>query len=89
MKERRRFTDVVEEEQERRRDSRLDAWSREDFSVYKPIRILKEGETCEETVTEVKDGYRTDGAVLGRLSAHANMYLTFATDDDGDLVYKL
>merc|ERR550532_1299406 len=35
IKERRRFTDVMEEESTTQRDKRLSAWGRDDFSVYK------------------------------------------------------
>merc|ERR1719220_1645964 len=35
IKERRRFTDVMEEESETQRESRLTAWGRDDFSVFK------------------------------------------------------
>ena len=35
IKERRRFTDVMEEEASTQRESRLNAWGRDDFSVYK------------------------------------------------------
>ena len=35
IKERRRFTDVMEEESTTQRESRLSAWGRDDFSVYK------------------------------------------------------
>ena len=35
IKERRRFTDVMEEESTTQRDQRLSAWGRDDFSVYK------------------------------------------------------
>ena len=35
IKERRRFTDVMEEESTTSRESRLTAWGRDDFSVYK------------------------------------------------------
>ena len=39
MKERRRFTDVMDEELEAQRDARLDAWGRDDFSVFKPKKL--------------------------------------------------
>merc|ERR1719412_1926317 len=56
VKERRRFTDVMEEEQESQREARLDAWGREDFSVFKPSKIA-DGETIQITTTrEVIDG---------------------------------
>lgn len=44
----RRFGDVMEEESERVRESRLEAWGRDDFSVYKPARVLGE-QTVETT----------------------------------------
>ncbi len=53
IKERRRFIDVVDEERERRRESRLDAWAREDYTTYKPAKIL--GETHVDEVTEVSN----------------------------------
>lgn len=46
IKERRRFTDVMEEESEARKESRLSAWGREDFSVHK----LQQGGTLEMQV---------------------------------------
>merc|ERR1719326_1243036 len=56
VKERRRFTDVMEEEQESQREARLDAWGREDFSVFKPSKVA-EGETVQMSYTrEVVDG---------------------------------
>lgn len=48
IKERRRFTDVMDEESERIRESRLEAWGREDFSVFKPHKVLGEGESSVE-----------------------------------------
>merc|ERR1712223_2335573 len=56
VKERRRFTDVMDEEMESQREARLDAWGREDFSVYKPSKIA-EGESVQMSYTrEVVDG---------------------------------
>merc|ERR1719150_1283294 len=56
VKERRRFTDVMDEEMEATRDARLDAWGREDFSVFKPAKIA-EGESVQMSYTrEVVDG---------------------------------
>merc|ERR1719400_2405559 len=56
VKERRRFTDVMDEEMESQREARLDAWGREDFSVYKPSK-LAEGESVQMSYTrEVVDG---------------------------------
>jgi len=58
VKERRRFTDVMDEEMEAQREARLDAWGRDDFSVYKPKKQM-EGESVEMTMTttrEVIDG---------------------------------
>ena len=43
IKERRRFTDVMEEEAERKKETRMEAWGRDDFSVYK----MHKGETVE------------------------------------------
>ena len=53
IKERRRFCDLMDEESERRRESRLDAWGREDFSTYKPVKVLGEAQATTET-TEVR-----------------------------------
>merc|ERR1719342_243515 len=39
VKERRRFTDVMDEEMEAQREARLDAWGRDDFSVFKPKKV--------------------------------------------------
>ena len=56
IKERRRFTDVMDEEMEAQRDARLDAWGKDDFSVFKPKKIAS-GEEVEITTTrEVIDG---------------------------------
>merc|ERR1712147_370662 len=56
VKERRRFTDVMEEEAESQREARLDAWGREDFSVFKPSKIA-DGESVKMSYTrEVVDG---------------------------------
>ena len=44
IKERRRFTDVMEEEATVKREDRLSAWGRDDFSVYK---MHKTGESVE------------------------------------------
>jgi len=56
IKERRRFTDVMEEELEAQRDARLDAWGREDYSEFKP-KTVAEGEEIQVTRTkEVIDG---------------------------------
>merc|ERR1719150_3411531 len=57
VKERRRFTDVMDEEVERQRDARLEAWGRDDFSVYKPAKLIEGmGEVEVTTVKEVIDG---------------------------------
>ncbi len=57
VKERRRFTDVMEEEATIKRETKLEAWGRDDFSVYKPARMLGEvgggGEGAEEIVQEM------------------------------------
>ena len=46
----------MEEEMEAQRDARLDAWGKEDYSVFKPKKVA-EGETVEITTTrEVIDG---------------------------------
>jgi len=56
IKERRRFTDVMDEEMEATRDARLDAWGKEDYSTFKPKKVA-EGETIEiSTTREVIDG---------------------------------
>merc|ERR1712045_151521 len=56
IKERRRFTDVMEEELEAQRDARLDAWGKEDFSEFKP-KALAEGEEIQVSRTrEVVEG---------------------------------
>jgi len=56
VKERRRFTDVMDEEVEAQREARLEAWGRDDFSTYKPAK-LAEGEEIQITKTrEVIDG---------------------------------
>eukprot|EP00095_Tigriopus_kingsejongensis_P002259 maker-scaffold633_size121756-snap-gene-0.25 protein:Tk02259 transcript:maker-scaffold633_size121756-snap-gene-0.25-mRNA-1 annotation:"muscle m-line assembly protein unc-89-like isoform x2" len=57
VKERRRFIDVMEEEVEIRRESRLEAWGREDFSIYKPHKVLhvEEGEEIQMEYTKVKE----------------------------------
>merc|ERR1719211_301239 len=56
VKERRRFTDVMDEEVERQRDARLEAWGRDDFSVYKPAKLIEGVGEVEMTVKEVIDG---------------------------------
>lgn len=48
IKERRRFTDVMEEEAEKSRDARLEAWGRDDYSVYKPKTVVKPSEVAVE-----------------------------------------
>ena len=48
IKERRRFTDVMEEEAEKSRDARLEAWGRDDYSVYKPKAVTKPSEVAVE-----------------------------------------
>ena len=48
IKERRRFTDVMEEEAEKSRDARLEAWGRDDYSVYKPKTVTKPSEVAVE-----------------------------------------
>merc|ERR1712226_887468 len=62
VKERRRFTDVMDEEAEKTREDRLDAWGRDDYSTFKPKKVKAEftSEVAVEmqmaTVTEVIDG---------------------------------
>merc|ERR1712061_754885 len=53
VKERRRFTDVMDEEQEAQREARLEAWGRDDFSTYKPAK-LAEGES-EVQITKTRE----------------------------------
>merc|ERR1719225_1730688 len=55
VKERRRFTDVMEEESTTKRESRLSAWGRDDFSVYK-MHTAQTVEIQETIETEVIDG---------------------------------
>ena len=38
VKERRRFADVLDEEAEIKYQKKMEAWGRDDFSVYKPAR---------------------------------------------------
>ena len=40
VKERRRFADVLDEEAEIKYQRKMEAWGRDDFSVYKPTRVL-------------------------------------------------
>merc|ERR1719190_155274 len=42
VKERRRFTDVMDEEVEAQREARLEAWGRDDFSTFKPKKVKAE-----------------------------------------------
>ncbi|XP_040572571.1 protein Obscurin [Lepeophtheirus salmonis] len=63
VKERRRFTDVMEEEFTSQRESRLEAWGRDDFSVHKLstsksklVTGATESIVSIETVKEVIDG---------------------------------
>merc|ERR1712080_660767 len=58
VKERRRFTDVMDEEVEIQREARLEAWGRDDFSVYKPAKIVESSVEIEvkTTTREVIDG---------------------------------
>jgi len=56
IKERRRFTDVMDEEMELQRDARLDAWGKEDFSVFKPSKLADGEEIQISTTREVIDG---------------------------------
>merc|ERR1719500_1594090 len=55
IKERRRFTDVMEEESTTQRDKRLSAWGRDDFSVYK-MHSAQTVEIQETIEKEVIDG---------------------------------
>merc|ERR1719244_817290 len=54
VKERRRFTDVMDEEHEAQREARLEAWGRDDFSVYKTSKIVQ-SEHTEVTITTTKE----------------------------------
>merc|ERR1739844_231369 len=58
VKERRRFTDVMDEEVEIQREARLEAWGRDDFSVYKPAKIVESSVDIEvkTTTREVVEG---------------------------------
>merc|ERR1719433_954340 len=53
VKERRRLTDVMDEEVEAQREARLEAWGRDDFSTYKPAK-LAEGES-EVQITKTRE----------------------------------
>merc|ERR1719412_2430795 len=53
VKERRRFTDVMDEEAEAQREARLEAWGRDDFSTFKPAK-LAEGES-EVQITKTRE----------------------------------
>ena len=52
MKERRRFADVLDEEAEIKYQTKMEAWGRDDFSVYKPVRVLGGAGEGEEEVTQ-------------------------------------
>ena len=52
MKERRRFADVLDEEAEIKYQTKMEAWGRDDFSVYKPARVLGGAGEGEEEVTQ-------------------------------------
>merc|ERR1711953_221427 len=57
VKERRRFTDVMDEEVEAQREARLEAWGRDDFSTYKPAKLAEGESEVQITKTrEVVDG---------------------------------
>ena len=65
IKERRRFTDVMEEESTTQRESRLSAWGRDDFSVYK----MHTAQTVEIQVTFlICTTFNTDLFVMPSLS---------------------
>eukprot|EP00094_Tigriopus_californicus_P003329 TCALIF_03202-PA protein Name:"Similar to unc-89 Muscle M-line assembly protein unc-89 (Caenorhabditis elegans)" AED:0.27 eAED:0.27 QI:0/0.83/0.76/0.92/0.91/0.88/25/216/2842 len=61
VKERRRFIDVMEEEIEIRREDRLEAWGRDDFSIYKPHKVLQVQEGEEVTMEYTKEREVIDG----------------------------
>jgi len=56
IKERRRFTDVMDEEAEAQRDARLDAWGKEDYSTFQPKKVASGEEITITTTKEVIDG---------------------------------
>ena len=62
VKERRRFTDVLDEEAAIKYERKMEAWGRDDFSVYKPARLLGGpgggGEGEEDTTQEVTSRLR-------------------------------
>ena len=45
----------MEEEAEKSRDARLEAWGREDYSVYKPKKVQQTTETVEMEVLFIFD----------------------------------
>jgi hypothetical protein len=54
IKERRRFTDVMEENSLSQRENRLEAWGRDDFSVYKMHKVKAGTEDISEISVSLK-----------------------------------
>ena len=72
IKERRRFTDVMEEESEKTRDARLEAWGRDDFSIFKPKKVQQSTETVEMEVLSILMAY-----YLGFFTAFYHYHLPY------------
>merc|ERR1719159_1098192 len=67
VKERRRFTDVMDEEMEAQREARLDAWGRDDFSVFKPKKVMEGSMPKHTEAMQYRYNKKlTSGPVLGR-----------------------
>ena len=69
IKERRRFTDVMEEESTTQRESRLSAWGRDDFSVYK----MHSAQAVEIQVTDfthMHEFFRAHATAKIKISGH-------------------
>ena len=47
----------MEEESEKTRDARLEAWGRDDFSIFKPKKVQQSTETVEMEVLSILMAY--------------------------------
>ena len=63
----------MEEEAEKSRDARLDAWGRDDFSVYKPKKVVQSTETVEMEVEITFPLYRATSDNNERPNLHIIM----------------
>ena len=74
----------MEEESEKTRDARLEAWGRDDFSIFKPKKVQQSTETVEMEVLSILMAY-----YLGFFTAfHSTLCFVWIIPVSGEYVFS-